>query len=281
MRSMRMVSCPVLHLIAALVSMLLVRATHAQAGADELRVYALDCGHADFDDAAVAADTGELAGKKLQIANPCFVIRHAHGILLWDAGFPPDVQSPPGTHVSAGPALAGQLAQLGLKPEDITHIAFSHLHFDHVGNANLFGHATWILDRRELAWAEAEPGHVSMKPALFAAYHTAHTIMIEGDYDVFGDGRVRILQTPGHTPGSAVLWLGLRDGGPVLLSGDLYLLRESRQFGYIPTVNADRAATLASSARVERIAKRTGARVIVQHDPRDFAALPKPPNSLH
>lgn len=121
---------------------------------------------------------------------------------------------------------------------------------------------------------------MSVVPALFADYHHVHTNMFEGDYDVFGDGRVRILSAPGHTPGSAVLWLDLARTGPVMLSGDLYVGRESRRFGYVPSVNADRADTLASVARIERILKRTHARLIIQHDPHDYAALPKLPNSL-
>jgi N-acyl homoserine lactone hydrolase len=160
-------------------------------------------------------------------------------------------------------------------------VAFSHLHFDHAGNAALFRHATWILNRKELAWAEQQPTPVSTVPALFSAYRSAKTRLIDGDCDVFGDGRVRILSTPGHTPGSAVLLVALPEGGSVLLTGDLYLTREGRRQQHVSLVNADRADTLASMARFERIARRTHARVVIQHDPLDYAALPKPPQSLH
>lgn len=264
---------------AVLVAAWLFAAT-ALAQADELRLYVLDCGHAEIADAAVLSDTGEFDGKPVQLADPCFLIRHPRGWLLWDAGLAPDAQGSANLRLTPGPALAQQLARLGITPGDVQFIAFSHLHFDHAGNANLFSRATWLMNPRELAWAEQEPAHVSMLPALFSAYHSAHTQLIDGDYDVFGDGRVRILQTPGHTPGSAVLWLDLRASGPVVLSGDLYVLRESRQFAYVPVVNADRAATLASIARVERLLKRTHARLIIQHDPRDYARLPKAPEFL-
>jgi glyoxylase-like metal-dependent hydrolase (beta-lactamase superfamily II) len=76
-----------------------------------------------------------------------------------------------------------------------------------------------------------------------------------------------------------VLWVDLPKTGPVLLSGDLYVARESRRFGYVPSVNADRADTLASMARVERLLKRTHARLVIQHDPRDYAELPHLPDS--
>jgi N-acyl homoserine lactone hydrolase len=247
----------------------------------ELRMYVLDCGRAQFDDGAPVSDTGELEGKPITLADPCFLIHHPRGWLLWDAGLAPDTANSPGVRFAAATPLSSQLAALGLTPDDITFIAFSHLHFDHVGNANLFTHATWILNQRELAWAEAEPAHVSMNPKLFSAHSRVRTLVIDGDHDVFGDGRVRIFHAPGHTPGSCVLWVDLSKYGPVILSGDLYLFRESRHFGYVPTVNADRAATLASIARIERIARRSHARVIVQHDPRDFGELPRPPSFLH
>jgi glyoxylase-like metal-dependent hydrolase (beta-lactamase superfamily II) len=239
-----------------------------------IRLYVLDCGHASLADGAPASDTGELDGKPLELADPCFLIVHPRGALLWDAGLPGEERRGPGFAAVPGPPLTEQLRAL---PRPAL-LAFSHLHFDHVGQASLFPDATWILNRDELAWAEAEPRHVSMEPALFATYKRAPTRLIEGDHDVFGDGRVRILHMPGHTPGSQALLVRLQSTA-VLLSGDLYLRRESRQH-WVPTVNADRAQTLASQARFERIAERLHARVIVQHDPRDYAALPRPPRYL-
>jgi N-acyl homoserine lactone hydrolase len=247
---------------------------------DPIRVYALDCGHATLDDGALISDTGEVAHEPIYLADPCFVVRHPRGWLLWDAGLgnhPPEL---PGLHVEVGPAVERQLEAIGASLDAVTFIAFSHLHFDHVGSASLFVHSTWIMSRDEVAWAEHEPAHVSMLPELFAAYHNANTVWIERDHDVFGDGRVRILSTPGHTPGSAVLFVELSESGPLILSGDLYVSRYARRFQYVPTVNVSRAETLASMARIERIAKRSHARLIIQHDPDDYAALPKPPAFL-
>lgn len=246
---------------------------------DEVRLYVLDCGRAVLDDGAAASDTGEYDGRRLELADPCFLVRHPKGWLLWDAGLAPDVASGPGFHPQPGPPLAGQLRALGLAPSDVSFVAFSHLHFDHVGNAKLFAASTFILERDELAWAEHAPPHVSMVPELFSVYRSAKTLLIDGDHDVFGDGAVAILAAPGHTPGSAVLRVKLR-GGAVLLSGDLYITRESRRSGLVPTVNADRAATLASMARIERIAAGSGARVVIQHDVEDYLSLPRPPAYL-
>lgn len=268
-------------LLALLTVLLSARIAEARIpGAPDVRLYALDCGRATVDDGGVASDTGELDHHRLDLADPCFVVRHPRGWLIWDTGLAAHVPAMPGLSFRAGPPLQEQLEAIGVSADTMTFVAFSHLHFDHVGNAALFPGATWILNRKELAWAEQQPSPVSMIPALFSAYRRAKTRFIEGDEDVFGDGSVRILSAPGHTPGSAVLFVDLPQSGPVLLSGDLFLTREGRRHQYVPLVNADRAATLASMARFERIARRIRARVVVQHDPRDYAALPKPPECL-
>lgn len=258
----------------------------AEAGPD-LRLYVLDCGRAEFRDLAAASDTGEWEGRAGTLADPCFLIHHPKGWLLWDAGLPPRLDAATeetfrqwGVTMRPGPALESQLAELGLHPADVNYLAFSHLHFDHVGNAALFGHATWILNRKELDWSNAKPAHVSVMPELFAAYKDAKTILIDGDHDVFGDGSLRILAAPGHTPGSSVLQIKLANSGTLLLSGDLYLTLEGLRESQVPTVNADRAATLASMQRFEAIARNQHARVIVQHSMEDFGKLPRLPGFL-
>jgi len=258
-----------------------------------VRLYTLDCGHAEFKDFGLGSDTGDYDGRPAELADPCFLIKHPKGWLLWDAGLPAalprsvsggvapqDMLAKLGFRTWIARPLVDQLADLGLEPRDIDYVAFSHMHFDHVGNANLFTRATWILNRDELAWALADPPHVSMVPELFSEYTHANTKLIDGDFDVFGDGTVRILKTPGHTPGSSALLVKLAEAGPVLLSGDLYVTVEGRLHRHVPGGNADRAATLASMDRIEAIARMQHARVVVQHAPEDFARLPKAPRYL-
>ena len=248
-----------------------------------LRLYALDCGSIEFHDLSPFSDTGEYDGKSGSIAVPCFLIRHPKGTLLWDTGLDPAAPPSPDNapvRMRAGVPLTQQLARIGVRPADVTLVAFSHLHGDHTGGANAFGGATWILNRTELAWALGKPAPFAVQPATFSAYKTAHTRIIDSDLDVFGDGTVRILQTPGHTPGHQVLMLRLRTAGVVLLSGDLYHLRSDRAQRLLTIFNTNRAETLASFDRFERIARRTHARVIIQHDPQDFAALPRYPAFL-
>jgi N-acyl homoserine lactone hydrolase len=253
----------------------------------EVRLYVLDCGHADFKDMGGFSDTGEYDGKPGEIAVPCFLVRHPKGDLLWDTGLgdrfaatKEGSDAAPGVHVRVPKTLVAQLQSLGLEPKDVNYVAFSHLHWDHTGNANEFPESTWILNRAELTFALSLPPPGGVLPETWNAYKNAKTETIDGDYDVFGDGTVMILRAPGHTPGHQVLKLKLQKSGTVILSGDLYHLRANREFKRIPVYNANRADTLASMSRVETILKNTGGRLIVQHDPRDFRALPEPPAYL-
>ncbi|MDC8014553.1 N-acyl homoserine lactonase family protein [Tahibacter soli] len=257
---------------------------HAAAKPD-VRLYALDCGTVQFKDFGIFADTGEYDGKPATLAASCFVVKHPNGILVWDTGLGDKLadkpaESPSGIRLSISKTMADQLAEIKISPADVNFIAFSHFHFDHLGNAGLFGAATWLVNSKETHWAEQTPPPFGVDPSTLAAYKTAKTKPVDGDYDVFGDGSVKILKTPGHTPGHQVLMLTLAKSGTVILAGDLWHTRENRAQRRLPSFNDSRADTLASMDRVEAIAKRTKARVVIQHDPADFKALPAFPAYL-
>ena len=259
----------------------------AAPGAD-LRLYALDCGRLEFKDMGIFADTGEYDGTPGKLTASCFIIKHSKGVLLWDTGLGDKIaEMPQGLDLFGGlihetmpVTLASQLKELGLAPADVTYVAFSHLHGDHAGNANLFPSSTWILNSKEIAWATQTPPPLGVDPSVFSAYKSAKTQMIDGDYDVFGDGSVKILRAPGHTPGHAVLEVKLKKAGVVILSGDLYHLPANREFQRVPIFNDSRADTLASIARIEKIVKNTHARFVIQHNEESFKALPKFPAYL-
>jgi N-acyl homoserine lactone hydrolase len=270
---------------------------HPAAAADiagivsSVRLYAFDCGRIDFKDMALFSDTGEYDGKSGSLVDPCFLIRHPKGILLWDTGLGDallghnDPANDAGVTLRVRARLLDQLASIGIAPSNVTYVAFSHFHLDHTGNANAFPDATWILNKAELDWALAAvtPPVVDLKS--FSAYKTVATQMVSGDYDVFHDGTVRILHAPGHTPGHQVLLLKLAKSGPVLLSGDLYHLRSDRprageKAARVMPINTSRAESLASVDRIETILKNTHARLIIQHDPDDYKLLPVSPAYL-
>jgi len=251
----------------------------------EVRLYALDCGRIQLKDMGIFSDTGEYDGKPVAIVDPCWIIRHPKGTLLWDTGLGDKLaESKNGVdfdlgHMQVDVTLLDQLKAIGLTPADITFLSISHTHFDHTGNANEFPDATWILNKAEIAWAETRPNPF-VDPDRFNVYETAKTEMIDGDYDVFGDGTVRILKTPGHTPGHQSLLVKLKKAGTVIISGDLYHLRDNYRFRRVPGFNVERADTLASIDRINTILKNTKGRLIVHHDPQDFKALPAFPKYL-
>jgi N-acyl homoserine lactone hydrolase len=252
----------------------------------QLRLYALDCGHLEIKDMGLFSDTREYDGKPGAMVVPCFLIRHPKGVLLWDAGLGDKIAASRdgvdngGIRMQVATTLGEQLKTLGLAPADVTTVAFSHFHFDHTGNANAFGASTWIVNKAELNWALGSPTPFGVDPASFSAYKAAKTQMIERDHDVFGDGSVRILAAPGHTPGSQVLQLTLKHAGTVILSGDLYHTRDNRKFRRVPSINQERADTLASFDRIEKIVNNTKARFVIQHDAADFKRLPAFPAYL-
>jgi N-acyl homoserine lactone hydrolase len=263
-------------------------ASVAAEAAPAVELYAVNCGTAHVSDADELADDGSFAKQERDFVVPCYLIRHPKGDLLWDAGLPDAVHDVAGGvksgnyHLQVPTKLVDQLAQLKLKPTDIEYLSFSHSHFDHVGNAALFTAATWIVDPDERSHMFRPAARADEDFKAIAPIEKFKTVSIagDGDYDVFGDGSVTIVQAPGHTPGHCVLLVRLGKAGAVLLTGDLWHLAESRKLRTVPRFNSDRAQTLKSMDKVEALAASSGARVVRQHVPEDFAALPRFPEPL-
>lgn len=264
----------------------------------QIALYAMDCGMFFFHDTDVFADNGSFKGVSRQMVNPCYLVRHGSDYLLWDLGMPDGLAvsrkrlAPhPIVNFAMSKTLVSQLAELRLKPADIRFIALSHSHFDHMGNGGLFEGATLLVDEREHAFmfrAEARKealGIAELAQELADAYGVleklkAVKIPHAEPFDVFGDGSVTMHPAPGHTPGHRVLLVRLPQAGPVLLTGDMYHLAESRANRTVPRRN-NRAETLASMDMVEKLAAETGARVIRQHVADDFFSMPGFPEGMH
>jgi N-acyl homoserine lactone hydrolase len=262
-----------------------VSASDATPPADEIRVYALDCGRMEINDMAMFSDTGEYDGKPGVIRDGCYLIHHPKGWLLWDTGLGDKLVGHPLTipfgKMSVDQSIVSQLAALNLKPADIQFIALSHVHSDHTGNANLFTSSTWLLQKKELDYALRKPAPMGVDASTLSNYKKVKTELLEGDKDVFGDGKVKILSTPGHTPGHQSLIVHLAKSGALVLSGDLYHQRENREFRRVPVMNFSRAETLASMDRIETIVKNEHAKIVVQHDTREAKDFPAFPDFLN
>ncbi|MBS2021092.1 MAG: N-acyl homoserine lactonase family protein [Deltaproteobacteria bacterium] len=251
--------------------------------AGSIEVYAIDCGHFTFKDLGFFSDTGEYDGKPGTKIDTCVLVHHPDGWMLWDTGVPDALAKGPIDTPMAKMARTGTLeaalGELKLTPADIKFVGISHSHFDHTGNLAMFPAATVLLQQKEFDAITGPTPPPGTEPATIAAYKAAKTNLLHGDFDVFGDGRVKILTTPGHTAGHQSLLLKLKSGN-VIFSGDLWHARESLVHKRVPIFNFDRAQTLASMDRVERLAQTFKAKIFIQHDEGDFARLPKFPAAL-
>jgi N-acyl homoserine lactone hydrolase len=251
-----------------------------------VRLYTLDGGLTEFDDADVFSDTGEYAGQPIKLPTPSYLIQHGAQWMVWDTGNGDQLASVPGGDAVYGGrftqprTLKEQLAELDLQPDDISYVGISHLHRDHTGNIGLFRNATFLISAEELAWARGIPTPFGVDAPAIAPLNAARLEPLQMDRDVFGDGTVRILRAPGHTPGSTMLLLKLANSGTVLLSGDLFHTRQNYEKDLVPLVNSSRAETLASSQRFRALVANTNARVVIQHAPEDFASMPAFPKYL-
>ena len=100
---------------------------------------------------------------------------------------------------------------------------------------------------------------------------------LNGDHDVFGDGSVVIKSTPGHTIGHQSLFVRLPKTGPVLLSGDMTHLMENWQAKRSPWFNFDLVQSTRSMNEMEQFMALTGAKLWINHDRAQNAAIPKAP----
>ena len=252
----------------------------------ELRLYTLDCGRIDFDDLKGFSDTGEHDGETESMPVPCFLIRHGADWMLWDAGLGDEIAADPkgrpvvGLHFRVPRTLASQLAALGLKPDDVGLVGLSHLHADHSGNIALFPHATFLVSPRDLDWAAGSPTPSGVRADVLAALKHSRISPVVGDLDVWGDGSVQMLSTPGHTPGHHSLMVRLRHSGVVLLSGDVAHFERNYDENLVPLGNFSRAETIASIGRLKGLAAHHHARVVIQHAAGVFDTLPRPPAYL-
>src|SRR5437868_4151531 len=250
---------------------------HKPSPPKSLRLYVLDCGKINVANGdSMGFKPGELATANM--VTPCFLIVHPRGTLVWDTGEIPDSAFATGVTPAKQGAftvdrpLLPQLAAIGYAPADITYLALSHYHGDHVANASLFAGSTWIVQQgdRDAIFAprpekQQKLGAVG-NAAYFADLAKSKTLLLKGeDRDVFGDGTVVIKFTPGHTPGHQSLFLKLAKTGPVLLSGELYHYPEEITYKRIPSFDSNKEDTAKSRAMIEEFVKKNNAQLWIQH----------------
>jgi glyoxylase-like metal-dependent hydrolase (beta-lactamase superfamily II) len=208
--------------------------------------------------------------RQVRFPIPAYVIETGEERILVDTGLHPGAVEDAARHYRAPDALA----MFGLELEasiseqidltTITKVVMTHLHFDHAGALALLPRSVPVfVQRRE--WAG---GHDAAAIArcfyLPADYATIgeHVVLVDGDFDLLGDGSVELLLTPGHTPGHQSVRVGER----LVLGGDVTHYASGLDDHRFPIFADDHSAQAASAERL-RTMRDAGAAVRPGHDP--------------
>ena len=217
------------------------------------------------------SDTFAYGDLKVQFVFSCYLIKHGDDYMMWDTG-----HAMTAPNVAPKVSLVDQLAKLDVKPEQIKFVGISHYHADHTGQVGSFPKATVLIGKGDWDAISAPSPAQGVNAAPFAPWIKGEGKVepLLNDKDVFGDGSVIVLNTPGHTPGHHSVLIKLAQTGAVLISGDAVHFHENYDTNGAPWFNFDRAQTLASIDRMKKIAANAKATVIIQHDARDIDKLP-------
>jgi len=272
-----------------MLTFMLVMAARADAGAGAKlpdpgkaavaeKLYRLDCGHSLANDESVWTP-GENVGRAIEFSSTCWLIKHRTDWLLWDTGVPEAALDDPRGwstlpslivyHLDK--SLLEQLAEIGLTPGDIGRVAISHTHGDHIGNVGLFPNSTMVMQRAEYTWIHSADGPNANVNQLMALARNLlgrpkKLQLIDGDTDVFGDGSVVLVATPGHTPGHQSLLIHLRNSGFIMLSGDVAHSAENFAKDIVPSLNTNKVESVASMEKVRQLVKVYNAKLFINHD---------------
>lgn len=220
----------------------------------------------------------------IELPVSCVLLRHRQGNVLFDTGCHPSVVEDADARWGGvaramtpimGPAdnVVSQLACVGLGPDDVDVVVCSHFHPDHCGCNAFFRRATMVVNAAELAAARADGAEAA--GYLAAEWDTGNPMeVIEGEKDLFGDGRITLLPLPGHTPGLTGALVTLDRDGAFLLASDAVSLRSSLDRDVIPKNTWSREHHVRTIAEIRRI-EAAGATVLCGHDDAQWATLRK------
>jgi glyoxylase-like metal-dependent hydrolase (beta-lactamase superfamily II) len=250
-----------------------------------LRLYAFTCGYV----------TGPLGGflaglrGRLRVPVPAFLVVHPRGTVVFDSGLHPETQRDAARWLGdlarvfelefrPGEELAARLRAQDVDPNRVDFLVNSHLHFDHVGGNAALPNATLVIQRRE--WeAGRDPELMARNAYDPRSYDLGQKLrLVEGEHDLFGDGRVVCVPTYGHTAGHQSLRVR-GDAGEVVLAADSCYLRRTLDELHLPGTLHDEAQALASLHRL-RALQSGGARIFYGHDPEFWTSVPQAPAAV-
>ncbi len=212
---------------------------------------------------------------RVRIPAPAYVVEHPKGTVVFDTGMHPDLRVDAvgrigalaelfTCEIPAGTAVDERLGALGVEPD---LVVCSHLHFDHAGGNGLLPSARVVVQR-----AEWEAAHGDDELGAYAPhdYDTGQDVqLVDGEHDVFGDGTVVCVPTPGHTAGHQSLRVRT-DAGEVVLTGDACYFRQALDERRLPVFGPDPAEQHRSLDLLAQL-EAAGARLVFGHDPTQWA----------
>ncbi len=250
-----------------------------------MRLFAMTCGW-------LTGSLGNfLEGEKgsLRVPVPAYLIDHPKGKVLFDTGLHVATQSDPEGRLGAlaevfsvdfdsGVELSARLAALEVGVAEIRFLVNSHLHFEHAGGNAQVPDATLVVQQRE--WQAGSDPELARANFFDAAdYDLGHArLEVDGEHDLFGDGRVVCIPTSGHTPGHQSLRVRL-DSGDVVLAADACYLRRTLEALHLPPIRHDPEVMLDSLRKLRRL-RDAGARIFYGHDPEFWDGVPQAPTPI-
>jgi N-acyl homoserine lactone hydrolase len=242
------------------------------------KLFRLDCGRSLANDESVWTP-GENVGRSIEFSSTCWLIKHGSEWLLWDAGVPEAAHNDPRGWATLprlivyhlDRTLTDQLAEVGLNSRDITRVAISHTHGDHIGNVAMFANATILMQQAEYSWINSPNGPNDNVNQLMALARQLlgtpkNLQLIDGAADVFGDGSVTLVPTPGHTPGHQSLLVHLKNSGFIILSGDVVHSEKNFERNIVPSLNTNKQDSLASMEKIRQLVAAYKATLFINHD---------------
>ncbi len=232
--------------------------------------------------------TGDLGGflegatGSIKVPVGSYLITHPRGTVVFDSGLAADLAVDPHNagkmadlfeiHFERDHAVDARLAaHADTAASEVDVLVNSHLHFDHCGGNSLVPNARVIIQDAEWRAAQNEKLIASdtYSPKLFDLGQDV--LRVDGEHDVFGDGRVVCIPTPGHTAGHQSLRVRT-DDEEIVLCGDACYFRRTLETMTLPSFGWRRETQLESLQRLARL-ERAGARLVFGHDPDQWATL--------
>lgn len=225
--------------------------------------------------------------KQIDVPVPYYLIKHEKGYVLFDTGhnlaqvqdakeaLPEHIYAAYNPEIFEEGYVLNALERAGVKPEEIMYCICSHLHFDHDGGIGLFPNATYIVQKDELSYA------FNPDPFMKAVYcrddfdKDVNWLVLDGwndnRYDLFGDGKIVIYFTPGHTPGHQSLLVNLEKDGPIMITVDACYTEENLDELKLSALACDNSAYIKNLITFRDMQKK-GVKILIGHDPDAWAS---------